>query len=138
MHTLKYSPQEAFNIVWNAFVVRKEPFSAVENEESCTGFNCLYRGPDGAKCAAGHLIPDDVFKESWEGSGIYYLIGRDLEFDLGFTSAKTEQFISKLQEAHDRAAANHLRDNEDFHESIEHSLRNFAMTYSLTLPQNDA
>lgn len=27
---------------------------------------CLYRGPNGLKCAAGHLIPDDEYDENME------------------------------------------------------------------------
>lgn len=28
---------------------------------SYDGVRCLYRGPNGTKCAAGHLIPDDLY-----------------------------------------------------------------------------
>lgn len=31
---------------------------------------CLYRGPHGAKCAAGCLIPDSMYRDSMEGSSI--------------------------------------------------------------------
>ena len=31
---------------------------------------CQYRGPNGYKCAAGHLIPDSDYKPEWEGSTV--------------------------------------------------------------------
>lgn len=30
---------------------------------------CVYRGDNGAKCAAGHLIPDEDYRPSMEGKG---------------------------------------------------------------------
>lgn len=31
---------------------------------------CLYRGYEGKKCAAGHLIPDEAYSHSMEGRGV--------------------------------------------------------------------
>lgn len=31
---------------------------------------CIYRAPDGCKCAIGALIPDEVYTDSMEGVGI--------------------------------------------------------------------
>ena len=32
---------------------------------------CLYRGPDGAKCAIGFLIPDQDYRPSFEGPSVW-------------------------------------------------------------------
>lgn len=35
--------------------------------------NCRYRGPNGMKCAIGHLIPDDSYREYFESQSVTYL-----------------------------------------------------------------
>ncbi len=35
-------------------------------------FSCLYRGPNGSKCAAGFLIKDEYYHEGMEGSSVVY------------------------------------------------------------------
>lgn len=32
---------------------------------------CLYRGPEGAKCAVGHLLPDSEYRGLMEGQPVY-------------------------------------------------------------------
>lgn len=39
------------------------------SSNSLTG--CLYRGPDGRKCAAGHLIPDEDYRTEFEGKSCH-------------------------------------------------------------------
>lgn len=34
---------------------------------------CLYRGPDGLRCAVGCLIPDDQYKRSLEGKAAEFI-----------------------------------------------------------------
>lgn len=34
------------------------------------GGSCLYRGPNGTKCAVGCLIPDDLYEPSMEGKSV--------------------------------------------------------------------
>jgi hypothetical protein len=51
--------QEIFDKVWNWFIRDNNPTSIQENF-------CLYRGPNGAKCAAGILIPDSEYLEGME------------------------------------------------------------------------
>lgn len=62
------------------------------------GKQCLYRGPDGAKCAAGHLIPDELYRPSFETQSIDVIAAEALPFE---TSAS---FLMQLQAAHDAAA----------------------------------
>lgn len=37
-----------------------------QNARSAKNGNCLYRGPNGTKCAAGALIPDEIYTPSIE------------------------------------------------------------------------
>lgn len=64
--------------------------------------NCMYRGENGTKCAAGCLIPDDAYSPTLEGSGIFQRNGemsacgtilRELGHDL--------HLVSELQNVHD-------------------------------------
>ncbi len=45
--------QEVFNTVWRHFVVEGNPLSFDPKN-----YRCLYRGPDGAKCAIGLFLSD--------------------------------------------------------------------------------
>lgn len=56
-----FSKQETFNLVLNRLREQGEP--------SMTGDKdlCLYRGERGLKCAAGHLIPNNLYDKSLEG-----------------------------------------------------------------------
>ena len=36
---------------------------------------CLYRGPNGTKCAIGFHIPDELYKPEMEGKGVGNLLG---------------------------------------------------------------
>jgi hypothetical protein len=33
---------------------------------------CVYRGPGGLKCAAGILIPDELYDRNFEGEAVFY------------------------------------------------------------------
>ena len=56
---------------------------------------CLYRSPDGLKCAAGCLIAEDEYDPEMEGHGWVYLVDR-----FGFTQSH-ESLIQQLQDVHD-------------------------------------
>lgn len=60
-------------------------------------FGCLYRAPNGRKCAAGHNITDDEYHPRMEG---YSVKGTDLPERL----RRHEDFLYSLQLAHDNAA----------------------------------
>jgi hypothetical protein len=60
---------------------------------------CLYRGPNGLKCAVGCLIPDEVYDPSMEDECIKALINR---YDaLDFLEFNT-LLLLELQIAHDK------------------------------------
>ncbi len=72
-----------------------------QGKQSADAFgNCLYRGPEGLKCAVGCLIPDEVYQRNMECRVVSRLLGNydSLKFLQPF-----DALLSKLQYAHDEA-----------------------------------
>lgn len=89
MFKLPETAQEVFDKVYNHLMTQMK---------RCTdGFNCLYRGKDGLKCAAGCLIPDEYYKEEMEENGWVQLVAKEM------VPSDHERLISDLQCVHDRA-----------------------------------
>lgn len=87
--------QEMFNFVWDKLAEQGCASSTTDD----FGIACLYRGPNGLKCAAGHLIPDEAYNEQDEYAcvgDVQYFIDHQDEYDL--------LLLSELQVAHDNAA----------------------------------
>jgi len=81
---------------------RQEVFDYVVTnlyEQGCKSLSkdgsCAYRGPEGAKCAAGWLIPDEEYNTSLEGSGWGALV-KSLKVPKNHS-----ELVIALQEAHD-------------------------------------
>ena len=61
-------------------MTNQEVFTKVKNhllsqmKHSKNGESCLYRGPDGLKCAIGALIPDDLYTPDLESNDIDHLL----------------------------------------------------------------
>ena len=65
-------------------------------QRSAENGSCLYRGPNGAKCAAGVLLPDSEYKPHYEGKVVFDV----LYFEINY--GDDELFlINDLQEVHD-------------------------------------
>jgi len=65
---------------------------------------CLYRGPDGLKCAIGALIPDELYSKEMEGYTIDRLLinERDRFPELSkLFEGIDEQLLSDMQDIHD-------------------------------------
>jgi hypothetical protein len=92
--------QEIFDTTTRALLAQGRPsFNPAEG-------TCLYRGPDGTKCAIGHLIPDDAYHPDMENLRAW--ADRVMEaagFD-GPTGAQSAagMFLAELQSAHDEPA----------------------------------
>lgn len=56
--------QEVFDIVV------KHLFTQKQQSVECEGGRCLYRGPNGLKCAVGVLIKDEDYKVGMEGVAV--------------------------------------------------------------------
>jgi hypothetical protein len=62
------------------------------------GLKCAYRGPDGTKCAAGCIIPDDYYDPYMEKKSIHEVADR---FPLPEYIRKNMDLINSLQKCHD-------------------------------------
>lgn len=86
--------QEMFTKVWLGLASQGWQRSAV-------GDNCRYRGPNGMKCAAGHLLPDENYNTRFESRNVFSLLqdypllfGQELD-------REGEVFLTRMQQAHD-------------------------------------
>ncbi len=109
--------QDAFNIVWEHFVVKGNPPSRSEL------YGCAYRGENGERCAAGLLIPDEKYTPKMEGFTVY----EGFVFD-ALPGGLDVRFIGALQNAHDDA------DPKTFREDVRESLEGVASRYGLEIP----
>lgn len=78
------------------------------NKSVNSKYECLYRGPDGLKCAAGWLIPDDEYDPEIEGYGVHALRSRQLAFVL--MSYDQVSLLEDLQKSHDGDDLERVRD----------------------------
>lgn len=101
---------------------------AVQREVAAEYGMCMYRTPDGRKCAIGALIPDEVYSQRLEDKSVDTLF---LEFpDIMRASGLSDddsRFLFALQHAHDRCTFS----NEPFLNYFSHSMRLLADTYKL-------
>lgn len=96
---------------------------------------CAYRGPNGRKCAIGHLIPDELYSSGMECRSAYGVLGmngnvlitaRDqLRAHLGIETEDDVRFLSDLQQVHDSCW---------FWDNIKDHLALFAQKNRLKMP----
>lgn len=141
--------QEAFDRVWQWFVVDKNNPSIDPGTRMC-----VYRGPDGTRCALGVLLPDDLYSPHLEGlnartmfSGFFLnedesdtiaVAVKPVTAWLNTELADNDRLVVALQKAHDMAANNGLSPTpplEVFHRELEMRLRDLALSYRLQVPQ---
>lgn len=94
--------QELFDITLNAIRDQGRP--------SCTDTGeCLYRGPEGSRCAAGHHIPDSLYTPDMERKGLFRT-----EFDpvVNLIGRSAWIFMEELQAAHDKCVNRILLDRK--------------------------
>jgi len=72
-----------------------------QGEKAAISGHCMYRMPGGKKCAAGCLIPDELYDPIIEGNGVGF--GTEVDRVLRKAGFRVLQFplISKLQDIHD-------------------------------------
>lgn len=126
--------QEAFDKIWDWFVVQRKPMST-------NGVSCRYRGDGGAKCAVGVLIPDELYSESVEGWMAYDIMVNcgqtarpavcELNRWLRKETTITVQFLSDVQRLHDNQVATPLY---AFTQSMKDGLVRLAAQYKLKTP----
>jgi hypothetical protein len=87
--------QELYDFIVEAIVKQGRP-SVGDNDR------CLYRGPDGLKCAAGHVIPDSMYSPViMENAGVIQL---ETEGELPKSLIHHVRLIGYLQDSHDAAS----------------------------------
>lgn len=140
------NPQEVFNTAAKALLDQKVP-SAKHEGEGAMGTSCLYRGPNGTKCAIGHLIPDEHYNRCMEGAAVpskdsYRTVAAShlveaLEAS-GFSGAEDFRFLRQLQACHDDAVkeSNDSGHIENFSPrpylvALVDNLRKFAIEFNL-------
>jgi hypothetical protein len=83
-------------------------------------FQCLYRGPNGTRCAIGCLIPNKLYRKGWEGKGAIGI--EPILKHLGCVSVQDDVFVNNLQGIHDDYPVSQW---------VWH-LKKFAQVYNLT------
>ena len=88
--------------------------------------DCVYRGPNGMKCAVGFLIDDETALRM-EGYG---QIKNCFECEIAMPfDRKDVEFLSSLQDAHDRSRF------PSKHDSMKKMLEKVAVDFNLTVPE---
>ncbi len=119
--------QEAFNKIYTHAQQKRKSFDEIN-------LKCLYRGPNGAKCFIGCLIPDEVCPDKVDYGVAITDILKLCGIDLGSIARdlvtgedeRTENFYfyNNLQQIHD----NHSPQEWNY------LLQEFAKAYELTIP----
>ena len=94
-----------------------------QNERSWDYNTCLYRGPNGLKCAVGCLIPDNEYTPEMETKSAQFVLPMLSDKTLS-NSFELEEMLSNLQRLHDGWTPEHW----------PQKLRDIAKEYGLTCP----
>lgn len=98
--------QQVFDKVASHLLAQK----LTSSKSNLVGGTCLYRGPNGTKCAVGCLIPDDLYDAKMEGTAVptspdfspmYNVIGKVLT---QVVEGDTFPLLAALQLLHDTIA----------------------------------
>jgi len=94
--------QELFDYITSKVLEQGRPSILETNdEEGEARVVCVYRGESGAKCAAGHVIPDAWYREEQESRSIDGVL--DGEPRLKASLGPHLPLLLSLQEAHDNS-----------------------------------
>jgi hypothetical protein len=100
----------------------KQGRPAINTENSC-----LYRGPDGTKCAVGFLLKDKQYKPEMEGRDVNGLVNN---FKVPAFFSKNEELLHRLQRAHD-ADNHHLVSGKFSKPKLRKALKRIAADHKL-------
>lgn len=129
MTTEQEKNQRSFDMAAVALVKQGKPSGVMEADD---GFQCLYRGPEGTRCAAGWLFEGEAgvdFEE--EDRCTQPLTAALLE-----SNGHNVNFVAELQEAHDIPAVN--SPTASWLSDWESRMRKIAATYVLSTAVLDA
>lgn len=114
--------QETFDYVVSFLVAQGKQAVAVVKSNVTGQMVCAYRAPDGCKCAAGCLIPDDKYNPKWEGVAV---VNSSVDVNDVSTYLQAEHdlhLVSKLQQAHDWATGSEMLNWPDQESWMHHFL----------------
>ena len=118
--------QSIFNQVWKHFVTNNQPLSYSNGQ-------CKYRGDQGAKCAVGLLIPDDIYYPALEGATVTSSKMFPVLRLLGLSDHIV--FLNELQDAHDDVALDYGDADEPGRTAtLKNSLMDIALAQGLSCP----
>lgn len=89
--------QEMFTKVWKGLEGQNWQQSLQEGSTD----RCRYRGPNGLKCAAGHLIPDEMYSPELEGEHILAVFSDNAMIFGEHVDGPEKSFAYRMQTAHD-------------------------------------
>lgn len=93
-YVITLSEQEIFDKVATHLLTQKT--------KSVKDGTCMYRGPDGCQCAAGCLIPDDIYDyDKFEPKTWSSLVGLKL---ISCDTGEKNSFVRRLQKIHDMSS----------------------------------
>lgn len=74
----------------------------IQGQNSVDEVVCRYRGPEGRKCAIGHLIPDELYNPDFETRSIDMILEDEkLSKNLPSWMFEEKDFLYRLQAMHD-------------------------------------
>jgi hypothetical protein len=124
-----HTDQQVYDFVKEKLIEQKIPSVGSDN-----GNGCAYRGHDDAKCAIGHLIPDEDYSSEMENKGVGRLLDYLQSIDYIGTQRPyiKEYFLSRLQGVHDMAVQfSTVGGNKSYLELLEAYLENLAVERKL-------
>ena len=119
--------QEIFDKAWQAFVVEQRPASVCYDSDGDLD-SCLYRDPNGNRCAIGLCIPDDQYDP-----GIERRCPHDLHYDFDIEFEDVE-FAKTAQEALHDCITEQLGKPEEA-EFVRERYLEFARDWDLEVPE---
>lgn len=115
------SIQDMFNTAVAGLASQEFERSVTENKINASPSSCLYRGPNGLKCAIGHCLKDSEIV--YDGDKQEYASATNLNAAAKYTVSHNS--VRELQMAHDRS-----RKPAD----MRQALIEYAVNYNLVLP----
>lgn len=117
--------QEIFDRVARHLIGQKHPSFDPFSKE------CLYRGPNGAKCAAGIFIPDHLYHQGLEGKSVN-LLGRDVFPNVNVADADVRMLLRGLQSIHDDSVSRSDVEPISYEDEWRRRLKLFALDFNLS------
>lgn len=117
--------QKIFNTAYLGLKAQRFQRSATFAKEQA----CVYRSPEGLKCALGHCIPDELYNPGMEFQtprGTLFANFPKLPAFFEVEDHHDVLFLADLQDCHDRA---------DSSKEMRHRLKDFAKQHRLIIPK---